>query len=145
MNLEDAKPEAKRWLTFTVGGGLNTVFTYGLYLTFRTILSYQAAYLVAYVFGILFAYWFNARFVFRAPMSWKGLFAYPLVYIVQYGLSALVLAALAEYLHVPTTYAPLLVTVIVLPLTYTLNKLLLTQPRKKLPSDEKCTGEHDKR
>jgi putative flippase GtrA len=42
-------------------------------------MPYQAAYLVAYVIGIVFSYVFNARFVFRDPLSWRAAMTYPSV------------------------------------------------------------------
>ncbi|NML62587.1 GtrA family protein [Massilia sp. RP-1-19] len=113
-------------MRFVAGGVANTAFSYGVYLLLQFVMDYQLAYLVAYAAGIVFAYWFNARHVFRVPLSWRGLFAYPLVYVVQYGLSALLLHVLVERLGAAPAWAPLPVTVAMLPLTYAMNRLVLT-------------------
>lgn len=118
-------PRAKRWLLFLVGGGANTTLTYGVYLGLCRILSYQQAYFIAYVLGIVFSYLFNARIVFGTPLSWRGLFAYPLVYLAQYLLSACALGAMVEWLHVSKLYAPLIVMTIMVPLTYVMSKVVL--------------------
>lgn len=119
----------QRWLRFLCGGAANTLFTYLLYLGLIRILPYQWAYFAAYVTGIVLAYWLNARFVFKVPLSWKGLFAYPVVYLVQYVLAAVLLEALVRLGGVPPAYAPLLVTAVLLPLTYLMNKLVLRERR----------------
>jgi putative flippase GtrA len=115
----------QRWLTFVVGGGINTGFTYFLYLLLKLVLAYQWAYAISYVSGIFFSYWFNSVFVFRSTLSWKGVFAYPLVYVGQYLASAFFLAGLVEYLDVSQNIAPILVAIVLLPITYLLSKLLL--------------------
>lgn len=119
------RPRAKRWLLFLVGGGLNTSLTYGLYLGLCRFLDYQAAYFIAYVLGIVFSYLFNARLVFGQAWSWRGLFAYPLVYLVQYLLSAGALGVMVEWLHIPKLYAPLVVTAAMIPVTYVMSKVVL--------------------
>lgn len=123
-----------RWLRFLCGGAANTLFTYCLYLALMQVIPYQWAYLCAYATGIVFAYWLNARFVFKVPLSWRGLFAYPTVYVVQYLLAALLLEALVRFVGVRPSFAPLLVTVVLLPLTYLMNKFVLKRaaPSPKL-------------
>lgn len=119
-----------RWLRFIFGGGVNTVFTYGVYLALNLIMTYRWAYLIAYVLGVVFAYYFNAVFVFDARLSWKGLFAYPVVYIVQYGVSALLLEGLVKALDMSPKLAPLVVIVVMIPITYFLNKYVLKASEK---------------
>lgn len=118
-------PQVKRWLRFVVGGGMNTGFSYLIYLLGGLVFSYQVAYFIAYVSGVIFSYWFNARFVFHVLLSWKGLLSYPLVYLVQYLVSALLLGGAVEYFGINKYIAPLAITLITLPLTYCMSKLLL--------------------
>lgn len=128
-------PKAQRWLRFVVGGGINTGFTYLAYLGLNTLLPYQVAYLIAYAVGIVFSYGFNARVVFHVPLSWRGLFSYPIVYVVQYGLSALLLGGLVEHLHIAESLAPLVITIALIPLTFVLSKLVLER-RSRKPSHD---------
>lgn len=119
------KMKLARLMRFLLGGGTNTAFTYGIYLLFATILDYQLAFLIAYVTGIVFAYWFNSVIVFRVPLSWKGLSTYPLIYLIQYLLSAFFLKMLVEVAKIPQTWAPLWVAGGMLPITFLMNKLVL--------------------
>lgn len=121
------------WLRFVLGGALNTGLSYALYLLLHRVLSYQAAYALAYVAGIVFAYWFNARFVFQVPRSWRGLLAYPLVYVVQYLASAVLLEALIAGLGIAEAFAPLLVSAVMLPLTFVMSRWVLRWTRR--PAD----------
>lgn len=113
---------------FLLGGGLNTALTYAIYYIFHLTLPYQFAYAAAYLSGIVFSYWINATFVFKTPMTWRGLFAYPVVYLVQYLISALLLGTLVEQLDMPKILAPLVVIVVSIPLTFIMTRWILRRP-----------------
>lgn len=125
MIVEHSYAKYKRWLRFLTGSGINTTFSYAIYLILNTVLNYQLAYFIAYVLGIIFAYWFNSIFVFRIPLSWKGMCTYPLVYIVQYMSAALLLEFLVKSMHIEELWAPLIVAVLLVPLTYSMSRLIL--------------------
>ena len=114
-----------RWLRFVLGGVINTGFSYLLYLALNLVLPYHYSYLLAYLVGIVFAYWFNARFVFAVPLSWRGLFSYPLVYALQYFASALLLESLIARFGVSEQWAPLWVAAVMLPITFVMSKFVL--------------------
>lgn len=113
-----------------MGGGINTAFTYCVYLVLNLILYYQFAYLIAYLFGIVFAYWFNAAVVFRVPLSWRGFFSYPLVYLIQYVASAFLLVVLVEDAGMGEILSPLIITISIVPVTYLMSKLVLRWPNR---------------
>ena len=121
---------AKRWTKFLLGGLVNTGLSYAAYLLLKLILPYQVAYFLAYVAGVVFSYVFNSLLVFCVPLSWRRFLAFPLVYVVQYASGALLLSLLVEMLGISKTWAPLLVTATLLPLTYLLSKLLLLRKAK---------------
>jgi putative flippase GtrA len=127
----------QRWLRFIIGGGINTIFTYSMYLVMNMMLGYQVAYLISYFIGIIFAYWFNSVVVFRERLSWKVFFSYPLIYVVQYGASALLLGSLVEIANINKKIAPLLVIACMVPMTYMMNNLLFKwmSYSRKLMSD----------
>lgn len=112
---------------FIVGGIANTAITYAFYRALEPVLGFQPAYAVAYVLGILLSYWYNATMVFKVPLSWKGLLAYPVVYLMQYGLSACLLQLFVGASWVDKAYAPLVVTACVVPATYLLTKIVLSR------------------
>ncbi len=114
-----------RAVRFVLGGAANTALSYALYLALRPVLGYQPAWLAAYAAGVALAYWFNASRVFQVALSWRALLTYPLVYVPQYGLSALLLHLLVEQLGAPSAWAALPVSVLMLPLSFSMNRLLL--------------------
>ncbi|MGF6329461.1 putative flippase GtrA [Pseudomonas sp. BS3782 TE3695] len=112
-------------LKFVIGGGINTAFTYGLYFGLQVVMPYQVAYALAFATGIVFSYWFNATIVFKTPVSWKGFFSFPLVYLVQYLLSAVLLSVFVERMGIPQSVAPLVVIIVTIPITFVLTRWFL--------------------
>lgn len=107
-------------------GGFNAASTYALYLLLASFIHYQLAYLVTYVAGIGLAYLVNLRMVFRSRSSGRKMALYPLIYVFQYFLGAALLFIFVDLLHVSSKLAPLLVIGMLFPLSYCLNKKLLS-------------------
>lgn len=122
---DELASRTERWFRFLVGGVANTAFTYALYLALNTVLAYQLAYFIAYALGIVFAYWFNTVMVFHVPLSWRGLISYPAVYVVQYLASAFILGGLVELADIDESLGPLVVAVVMVPVTYVMSKSVL--------------------
>lgn len=112
-------------IKFVIGGGINTAFTYCLYYGLQVVMPYQLAYAFAFAVGIVFSYWFNATIVFHTPVSWKGFFGFPLVYLAQYVLSAILLNVFVERLGIVQSIAPLVVIVVTIPITFVLTRWFL--------------------
>lgn len=134
MNALKDSPKARRWINFLIGGGLNTGLTYCLYLLLSYLMNYQVAYAIAYAAGIVFAYFFNSKVVFRVKQSWLGMAIYPSIYIGQYVIGALLLKLLVEQFLLDKTIAPIIVILLLLPCSYLLNKFVLKLTHKKIPS-----------
>jgi putative flippase GtrA len=113
------------WIKFLIGGGINTAFTYGLYFGLQVIMPYQVAFALAFAIGIVFSYFFNAIIVFKLRISLKSFFAFPLVYVLQYLLSAVLLSFFVERLGIPQSIAPAAVIVLTIPITFGMTRWLL--------------------
>ncbi|RON63000.1 polysaccharide synthesis protein GtrA [Pseudomonas fluorescens] len=129
-------PQVRRWISFLIGGGLNTGLTYCLYLLLSYLIDYQIAYAIAYVAGIVFAYFFNSKVVFKVEHSLLGMLIYPTIYLVQYIFGALLLNLLVEHLHLHKAIAPILVILLLLPSSYLLNKIVLKATHKTKPAKD---------
>jgi putative flippase GtrA len=116
---------SNRFFRFLLSGGINTVATYLLYLLLASVMHYQAAYLIAYTSGIALAYMLNLRLVFNAQSSLGKVVRYPLIYLIQYFLGAGLLYLLVSVLSLPNALAPLIVIILLLPISYYMNKKVL--------------------
>lgn len=106
-------------------GGLNTLITYLLYLLLVVFLNYQIAYTISYIFGIFFSYWLNLKIVFQTKSTKKKLFLFPLIYLFQYIVGLLLMYGIIEMLEVNKLFAPIIVTICSIPITFILSRFIL--------------------
>ncbi len=115
----------KEFLKFLISGGLNTLATYGIYLALIDFVDYKISYSISYVCGIVISFFLNALFVFKQKVSLRSFIKYPIVYIVQYLINLLMLFALVKIFHIPEIFVPLIVTIVTIPITFVLSKLII--------------------
>jgi putative flippase GtrA len=116
-------------ILFLFGGLLNTVLTYTIYLLLNYFTDYRLSYFISYLIGIIFAFYFNSKYVFNESFSWKLLFQYPLVYIIQYIASALLLTLLVDEITIDKSIALLIVITMMVPFSYLLNDLIFKKQK----------------
>ena len=126
MSLDLNKDFIIKFIKFACIGGLNTLITYALYYALSFYLSYQISFLISYIAGIVISYVLNSKLVFKQRNTLRGFFLYPLVYIVQYGVCALLLHFIIVTHIIDPKIAPLLITILLLPLTYIMSKVILS-------------------
>ncbi len=119
------RPLAGEGLRFLASGAVNTMATYAMYLALQFLMPYQAAYAVAFAFGIFLAYRINLAFVFRERHTLAKALVFPLIYLVQYVVGAIALGVLVEVMGVPKEVAPLAVVLVTIPVTFILARLVL--------------------
>lgn len=107
---------------FLLAGASTTAFSYLLYLLLLLWWLPMYAYATSYVAGVAWSYSINSIWVFNGRWTWRGLAAYPIVYIVQGLLSLALFSLLVDLLKLPPTVAPLLVIVAMLPVTFMLGR-----------------------
>ncbi|MBH3412030.1 GtrA family protein [Pseudomonas putida] len=108
---------------FLMSGGFNTALTYGMYLGLLTFLPYQLSYTVSYLAGIVLAYVLNRFFVFKSHNGVRSALMMPVIYLVQYLLSLVVLWLWVEKLQLDSRLAPLAAIALTLPVTFVLSRL----------------------
>lgn len=120
-----------KFLKFIGVGGINTILSYVAYLLLLMVFNYQIAYAIAFIFGIVLSFWLNTQFVFQSERTVKKFMLFPLVYLIQYLSGAFLLGLLVEYAHIHETFGPLIVTIVLLPLTYLMSKKILISRHEK--------------
>jgi putative flippase GtrA len=109
-------------LRFLIAGSTTTLATYLLYWGLLLLLDPRVAYPIACVAGIGMSYSLSSLWVFKRAWTRTGLFVFLVGYGVQtavaYGLFLLLLA----YTPVAPWLAPVLVTILLLPLTFLMNR-----------------------
>jgi putative flippase GtrA len=115
----------KEFLRFVISGGVNTVFTYILYLIFISKLNYALAYAISFVCGIILSYLMNSLFVFREKLSMSKMLKFPVVYIVQFGISEFFLYLVIKPFQLNQQFAPLVVLIVTVPITFILSRFII--------------------
>lgn len=110
---------------FVISGAVNTIFTYAIYLFTLLFFPYELAFTLAYSIGIVSSYTINTIYVFHESWVFRKLLHYPLVYIIQYSLSLLLLIAFVDYASLPKELGPILITILLLPVSYLTSKFII--------------------
>lgn len=119
MNLKN------KFLKFIGAGVVNTIASYLVYLLLVLFLNYQISYAIAFVFGIILSFILNTKYVFEVEQTVKKFVLFPFVYLIQYLLGAFMMNFIIEILEINKFFAPLIVTVCLLPVSYLLSKKIL--------------------
>jgi putative flippase GtrA len=115
------------FMRFGIGGAINTLLTYLIFLVLVSVIDYRAAYTVVFAAGIVLSYWINASFVFKSRHSRARIAKYCLVYLSQYLAGLLLLYVFVDTLRLPSAVAMLLVIGITAPITFVLLGTVLDQ------------------
>lgn len=96
----------RRSVRFVLVGGVNTLFSFGVFAALQVTVGEHVHYLVilavSHVVGVLEAYVLQRRLVFRVSGHWwRDLAKFWSVYLVALGVNAVALPALVEILGVP--------------------------------------------
>jgi putative flippase GtrA len=114
-----------QFLGFTLSGALSTLLMFGIYVVLNKFINYQLSYLISYVIAVIALYFMNA-IVFKSSISMQTFLAFPLIYLLQYLIGAALLEIIV-HLGFSVTFAPILAVVLLLPLTFFLNKKLFSK------------------
>ena len=110
---------------FLLGGGLNTAFTYVIYVLLLVAVHHQIAYISAYVCGVIVVSYINPKYVYRVESSALNGIKTALTYCLQYLLGALLLETLVRFVGISPFIAPLIVICALVPVTFGINYILL--------------------
>jgi putative flippase GtrA len=115
----------KQMLGFAITGTLSTVLMLVIYMALNKIINYQYAYLAGYCISVIALYFMNALWVFNNHgISLSTFLKFPLIYLLQYVIGAFFLEFIVR-LGFSITYAPVVVVIILLPVTFVLNRIVL--------------------
>ena len=115
---------------FLFAGGLNTLLSYLVYLLLNMVVSYQVAYALSWLFGLLFIVIFYPSKVFiGSENSWKKIALLVLQYVFVFVCGLQCLMLMVSYLGLSEALAALFTMVFTTGLNFILMRLLY---RKKL-------------
>ena len=122
----------RSFLIFAIGGVLNTALSFLVYLGLNVHLGHQLSYFCAFLFGLIFSYFYSCLIVFKRQTGLKSFFSFPIVYAVQYFFGAASLEILVSLLDVSEKVAPLIISFLMLPMSFLLSKFVLGKTAKNV-------------
>jgi len=120
----------REFLRFLIGGGINTLATYLLFIALAAEIDQTVAYTITYIAGIALSYFVNAIFVFRKSASIHTALIYPVIYLVQYLLGLVILSLATMYFSIVKEAAMLIAIAANIPTTFLLSRWLLGLGRR---------------
>jgi len=112
-------------LGFALSGTVSTILMFGIYVVLNNFINYQLSYLISYVIAVIALYFMNT-IVFKSSISINTFLAFPIIYLLQYLIGAALLEIIVR-LGFSVTFAPILAVILLLPLTFFLNKKLFSK------------------
>lgn len=125
LSLDDWPTLRKRLRTFIVIGFINTGATYVLFLLANLVTPYQAAFTISFAAGVVFSAYANGIWVFQRHPRKRDVVAYAVFYILNYVVRLYLLVLLVERFTMPEYAAPLVVVVVMIPVSYLGANLIL--------------------
>lgn len=114
---------------FVLVGVANTLVYYLAYRLLLLGLPYLPAHVLAFGVGIVFSFFANSWFTFRVRPTWRRFLAFPLTTLANFLLVTAGSVVLVERFAVDERYATLLMSVVAIPVTYLLTRVVLTARR----------------
>ncbi|MCO1581535.1 GtrA family protein [Crossiella sp. SN42] len=119
-----------RVLRFALVGAVNTGVYYGLYLALHLALPYLAAHVLAFLLAMVGSYFLNCHFTFRTKPTLRKFLLFPLSNAANFAITSLGLYLLVDLGGLNSTFAPLLVAALAIPVTFVVSQLVLVGKEK---------------
>lgn len=112
----------KLLVKFLIVGCVNTAISFFLFLILLKFMPYQSAFILCYMVGIIGSYVLNGIWTFSSKISVKGLFSYPVVYLIQLFIGWIVLQMVVETFNFSEKIAFIISLLVSIPVGYLMTK-----------------------
>ncbi|OCA90149.1 GtrA family protein [Pradoshia sp. D12] len=119
----------KEFWKFNMVGIVNTINYYILYLLFKEVfqMNYMTAHLLGFFISMIGSFYLNSYFTYRTKPTLKKFLQFPLTYVVNILVSTLAIYILVQLLSIHDNIAPIIATIIAIPFTFLLSKMILAK------------------
>ncbi|WP_104818412.1 GtrA family protein [Kitasatospora sp. MMS16-BH015] len=119
------KPQFWQFVRFGLVGGVNTANSFLLFWLFDHVLPYFAAFTLSFALAMVGSFFLNCHFTYRTKPTWKKFALFPIPNVTNYLVQSGGLVALVGWWHLDHLLALLLVSLVAIPVTFVLSKIIL--------------------
>ncbi|EWG10037.1 GtrA family protein [Cytobacillus firmus] len=118
---------SKQFWRFVMVGFTNTFNYYVLYLFFNHLLNmpYLGAHILAFLISMVGSFFLNSYFTYKTKPTLKKFLQFPLTYVVNFVVTTSGVFILVDILKLDENISPLLASVIAIPFTFIVSKMIL--------------------
>ncbi len=119
----------KEFWKFNMVGIVNTINYYVLYLLFKEgfHMNYMTAHLLGFFISMIGSFYLNSYFTYQTKPTLKKFLQFPLTYVVNIIVSTLAIYILVQLLSIHENIAPIIATIIAIPFTFLISKMILAK------------------
>jgi putative flippase GtrA len=120
----------KAFWRFILVGIVNTINYYLVYLFLSNILSfhYLNAHFLSFFIGFIGSFFLNSYFTYKTKPTFKKFLQFPLTSIVNIAISTGAIFLSVQWLNLPDTVAPIIASVLPIPFTFLVTRMVLAKP-----------------
>lgn len=136
LQSEAGRRRLKELAWFVLIGASNTALTYGIYLIALQFVGYLVAYVVSFLFGVIYTALLNIRVAFSSRHNPKVTIAHMACGSAYFLLNLCLLRLVVEQFAVPTIVAPVPVLAVTFPIYFIAARALVSRlgkPRSATP------------
>lgn len=87
----------------------------------------MAAHIISFLISMVGSFYLNSYFTYKTKPTLKKFLQFPLTYVVNIGISTIALWVFVNLLSLDKNLSPLLSTVLAIPFTFAVSKIILTK------------------
>lgn len=120
----------KAFWKFNLVGVINTINYYIFYLLLAEILhfNYLKAHLLSFSISIIGSFFMNTYFTYKTKPTLRKFVQFPLTSIANIIISTATIFLSVQWLHLPDTIAPIIASVLPIPFTFLISRMVLAKP-----------------
>lgn len=126
-----SKFTSKEFIKFFVVGLINTFNHNIIYLFLLTYINYMYSTLIAFIIAMYISFFLNCYITFNVKPTLKKLLLFPISNIPNFFFQIVGIYIVVGILSIPKEYGSIICTLLALPFTYLIMRVILIRPIKK--------------
>ncbi|WP_238941860.1 GtrA family protein [Bacillus sp. REN10] len=121
------KKTGLEFIKFAIIGAINTINYYAIYLLLHSLVNshYMLSHVIAFGISLVISFFLNCYFTFQVKPTLFKFVSFPLSQGFNFCLTSFLMYVLIEYVHMSSTFTPILVLFLSVPVTFVVTGKIL--------------------